>query len=173
MPTYVLLTNLAAPGLETLHKSPDRLKEVNEELSQYGCKLIAQYALLGPYDFLNIIEAPDNETMAHLSVDLGARARPPTSPCRRSRPTNWPSGWAGKSISRGDRALRRLNRESQGHKSRQSHRPVSACRSLSSARATSAATSAVVRVRPPSSMMKLSAESRSTSPNSRLRSLAD
>ena len=73
MPTYVLLTNLAASGLETLHKSPERIKEVNEELSQWGCRLIAQYALLGPYDFLNIIEAPDNETMAHLSIDLGAR----------------------------------------------------------------------------------------------------
>ena len=73
MPTYVLLTNLAASGLETIHKSPQRVQEVNEELSQWGCKLIAQYALLGPYDFLNIIEAPDNETMAHLSIDLGAR----------------------------------------------------------------------------------------------------
>ena len=73
MPTYVMLTNLAAPGLETLNKSPGRVKEVNEELAQLGCKLIAQYALLGPYDFLNIIEAPDNETMALLSVDLGAR----------------------------------------------------------------------------------------------------
>jgi uncharacterized protein with GYD domain len=73
MPTYVLLTNLAAPGLERLHKSPERIMEVNEELGQWGCRLIAQYALLGPYDFLNIIEAPDNETMAHLSIDLGAR----------------------------------------------------------------------------------------------------
>jgi uncharacterized protein with GYD domain len=73
MPTYVLLTNLAASGLETLNRSPARVKEVNEEITQLGCKLIAQYALLGPYDFLNIIEAPDNETMAQLSIELGAR----------------------------------------------------------------------------------------------------
>ena len=73
MPTYVLLTNLAAAGLETLHQRPQRVKEVNEEITQMGCRLVAQYALLGPYDFLNIIEAPDNETMAHLSIDLGAR----------------------------------------------------------------------------------------------------
>lgn len=73
MPTYVLLTNLAASGLEALHNRPERAKAVNEEIEQLGCKLIAQYALLGPYDFLNIIEAPDNETMAHLSIELGAR----------------------------------------------------------------------------------------------------
>lgn len=73
MPIYVLLTNLAASGLETLHTKPQRIREVNEEIKQLGCKVIAQYALLGPYDFLNIIEAPDNETMAHLSIELGAR----------------------------------------------------------------------------------------------------
>ena len=73
MPTYVLLTNLAAPGLGTLNSKPERIREVNQEITQLGCSLIAQYALLGPYDFLNIIEAPDNETMAHLSIDLGAR----------------------------------------------------------------------------------------------------
>ena len=73
MPTYVLLTTLTATGLETLHKHPQRLIAVNEEITKLGCKLIAQYALLGQYDFLNIIEAPDNETIAHLSIDLGAR----------------------------------------------------------------------------------------------------
>ena len=73
MPTYVLLTNLAASGLETLNNSPEHVQQVNQEISQMGCRLIAQYALLGPYDFLNIIEAPDNETMAHLSIALGAR----------------------------------------------------------------------------------------------------
>lgn len=73
MPTYVLLTNLAAPGMGTLNAKPERVKEVNEEITALGCRLIAQYALLGPYDFLNIVEAPDNETMAHLSVELGAR----------------------------------------------------------------------------------------------------
>ncbi len=73
MPTYVLLTTLTATGRETLHKHPQRMMEVNAEITNLGCKLIAQYALLGQYDFLNIIEAPDNETIAHLSIDLGAR----------------------------------------------------------------------------------------------------
>src|SRR5271167_4197731 len=56
MPTYVLLTTLTPEGRETLHKTPDRLIAVNSEIEALGCKLIAQYALLGAYDFLNIIE---------------------------------------------------------------------------------------------------------------------
>ena len=73
MPTYVLLTTLTQSGGSTLHSHPHRLREVNSEITELGCKVIAQYALLGPYDFLSIVEAPDNETIAHLSVDLGSR----------------------------------------------------------------------------------------------------
>jgi uncharacterized protein with GYD domain len=46
---------------------------VNEEIHAFGCKVIDQYAVLGPYDFVTVVEAPDNETAAHLSVDLGSR----------------------------------------------------------------------------------------------------
>ena len=73
MATYVLLTTLTPEGRQTLHKNPDRLVEVNKEVEQFGCKVIAQYAVLGSYDFVSVIEAPDNETAAHLSVDLGSR----------------------------------------------------------------------------------------------------
>ncbi|MET1081464.1 MAG: GYD domain-containing protein [Burkholderiales bacterium] len=73
MPTYVLLSTLTPEGHETLHKNPDRVRAVDEEIKKLGCKVISQYALLGAYDFLTIIEAPDNETVAHLSVDLGSR----------------------------------------------------------------------------------------------------
>ena len=73
MGTYVLLSTLTPEGRETLHKSPDRLMAVNEEIEQLGCKVQAQYALMGPYDFLTIIEGPDDATVAHLVVDLGAR----------------------------------------------------------------------------------------------------
>ncbi|MGX2040004.1 GYD domain-containing protein [Methylocaldum sp. MU1018] len=73
MATYVLLTTLTPEGRETLHKNPDRLLEVNKEIEQFGCKVLTQYALLGAYDFLTVIEAPDNETAAHLAVDLGSR----------------------------------------------------------------------------------------------------
>lgn len=73
MPTYVMLTTLTPKGRETMHSHPDRLKKVNHEVEAFGCKILAQYALLGRYDFLTIIHAPDNETVAHLAVDLGSR----------------------------------------------------------------------------------------------------
>ncbi len=73
MPTYILLSTLTPEGRETLHKDPDRLEAVNREMTEFGCKVISQYALLGLYDFITIVEAPDNETVAHLSIDLGSR----------------------------------------------------------------------------------------------------
>jgi uncharacterized protein with GYD domain len=73
MAIYILLSTLTPEGRRTLHNNPDRLIEVNKEIEQFGCKVLAQYAVLGPYDFVSIVEAPDNETAAHLSVDLGSR----------------------------------------------------------------------------------------------------
>jgi uncharacterized protein with GYD domain len=73
MPTYVLLSTLTPEGRQTLHGNPDRLEEVNQEIEDFGCTIVVQYALLGPYDFISIIEAPDNETVAHLSLDMGSR----------------------------------------------------------------------------------------------------
>jgi uncharacterized protein with GYD domain len=73
MPTYILLSKLTPEGRKTLHEHPDRLEEVNRELRRMDVVVVGQYALLGPYDFLTIIEAPDNETVAHLSIDLGSR----------------------------------------------------------------------------------------------------
>jgi uncharacterized protein with GYD domain len=73
MATYVLLSSLTPEGGQTLHSHPDRLSEVNKEIDGFGCRVVSQYALLGPYDFLTIVEAPDNETIAHLSVDLASR----------------------------------------------------------------------------------------------------
>ena len=73
MATYILLSTLTPEGRRTMHSNPDRLIEVDKEIEQFGCKVLAQYAVLGPYDFVSIIEAPDNETVAHLSVDLGSR----------------------------------------------------------------------------------------------------
>ena len=73
MPTYVLLSSLKPEGRQTLHNNPDRMDQVNEEIAAFGCKVVAQYALLGLYDFVTVIEAPNNETAAHLSIDLGSR----------------------------------------------------------------------------------------------------
>ena len=73
MAKFLMLSTLTPEGRERLHKDPGRLEAVNDEIEQLGCKVIDQYALMGPYDFVTLIEAPDQETVAHLAVDLGAR----------------------------------------------------------------------------------------------------
>jgi uncharacterized protein with GYD domain len=73
MPTYLMLTNLTAEGVRTLKNNPARVGEVNKEVEQIGAKVLAQYATLGQYDFVTVIEAPDAKTMAKVSVELGSR----------------------------------------------------------------------------------------------------
>ncbi len=73
MPTYILLSSLNPGGLETLKERPDRLREVNAEIERMGAIVKEQYAVLGPFDFVTILEAPDNATVAKISVSMGAR----------------------------------------------------------------------------------------------------
>jgi len=73
MPTYVLLSTLTAEGIKTIKEKPERIREVNKEIEALGVKVLHQYAVLGPYDFVNVVEAPDNETVARISVELGSR----------------------------------------------------------------------------------------------------
>src|SRR5437899_5320233 len=73
MGTYVMLSRLSPEGVKTLKKNPDRLKAVNQEVEALGAKVLTQYALLGAYDFITILEAPDPETVARVSVELGMR----------------------------------------------------------------------------------------------------
>ena len=73
MPTYILLSNLTAQGVQTLKSNPDRLREVNRDVEELGARVVHQWATLGPFDFVNIVEAPDEATIARVSVSLGAR----------------------------------------------------------------------------------------------------
>jgi len=73
MGIYVMLTNLTDEGRKTIREDPERIREVNKEVETMGVKVLAQYVLMGPYDFLNILEAPNNETVAKMTVELGAR----------------------------------------------------------------------------------------------------
>ena len=73
MPTYILLSNLTARGVQTLKSNPARLREVNSDVEELGAKVVHQWATLGPYDFVNVVEAPDAQTIARVSVALGAR----------------------------------------------------------------------------------------------------
>jgi uncharacterized protein with GYD domain len=73
MPVYVMLTTLTDEGRKTIKEKPERIKEVNKEVEAMGAKLIAQYALLGPYDFVNIVDAPSNEAVSKIAIELGSR----------------------------------------------------------------------------------------------------
>ena len=73
MPIYVMLTTLSAQGIQTLKSNPDRLREVNKDVEELGAKVLHQWATLGEWDFVNIVEAPDIQTIARVSVALGAR----------------------------------------------------------------------------------------------------
>jgi uncharacterized protein with GYD domain len=73
MATYVLLSKLTEDGAETITGKPDRIREVNQELANLGVTVREQYALLGPYDFINIVDAPDNATIMRVSALLSAR----------------------------------------------------------------------------------------------------
>jgi len=73
MSTYVMLTTLTDEGRKTVKENPERIKEVNKEVEAMGAKVLSQYALLGPYDFVNILEAPSNEVISRVAIQLGAR----------------------------------------------------------------------------------------------------
>lgn len=73
MALYVILSNLTDDGRKTIKSRPERIMEVNKEIEAMGGKVLAQYACLGPYDFVNIIEAASNEVIVRISVELGSR----------------------------------------------------------------------------------------------------
>ena len=73
MALYVMLSTLLESGRKVLLERPGWIKKVNADVKGMGARVIAQYALLGPYDFLTVIEAPDNATISRVSVELGAR----------------------------------------------------------------------------------------------------
>ncbi len=73
MPTYLMLSTLTEKGRQTLNANPARLREVNRDVEELGAKVLHQWASLGEYDFVNVVEAPDELTMASLSLKLGAR----------------------------------------------------------------------------------------------------
>ncbi|MDH5451441.1 MAG: GYD domain-containing protein [Candidatus Bathyarchaeota archaeon] len=73
MPAYILLSKLTDEGWKTVREKPERIKEVNRELEAMGVKVVHQYATLGSYDFVNIVEASDNKTIARVSIEMGSR----------------------------------------------------------------------------------------------------
>ncbi len=73
MPHYVIMSTLTDEGRKTIKQKPERIQEVNKEIEKMGIKVLYQYALLGAYDFMSVVEAPGNEAVMKMSVDLGSR----------------------------------------------------------------------------------------------------
>jgi uncharacterized protein with GYD domain len=73
MPLYIMMSTLTDEGRKTLKNHPERIEEVNREIEGMGARVLAQYAVLGTYDFINLVEAPDNAVIARVSIELGAR----------------------------------------------------------------------------------------------------
>jgi uncharacterized protein with GYD domain len=73
MPLYIMMSSLTDEGRKTLKNHPERIEEVNREIEGMGARVLAQYAVLGSYDFINLVEAPDNAVIARVSIELGAR----------------------------------------------------------------------------------------------------
>ena len=73
MPIFILLSRLTQQGVQTLQSNPDRLRRVNGDVEELGARILHQWATLGAFDFVNVVEAPDVATMAKVSVALGAR----------------------------------------------------------------------------------------------------
>ena len=73
MPTFIMLSTLTVQGVQTLKSNPERLRQVNQDVAELGCKVLHQWATLGEFDFVNVVEAPDEATIARVSVALGAR----------------------------------------------------------------------------------------------------
>lgn len=73
MAIYIALSNLTNEGRKTIKQRPGRIKEVNKEIEGMGIKVLGQYAVLGPYDFVTVLDAPNNEAVMKMSVELGSR----------------------------------------------------------------------------------------------------
>ena len=73
MPTYIMLTTLNTDGVQTIKNNPSRIKEVNQEIEQLGATVKAQWATLGHFDFINVVEAPDEKTISRVSLELSSR----------------------------------------------------------------------------------------------------
>ncbi len=71
-PMYLMLMRLTNAGRQVVQVGPERILEINHEVEQHGCEIVAQYALLGGWDFATIIKAKDNLTIHAVARDLAA-----------------------------------------------------------------------------------------------------
>jgi uncharacterized protein with GYD domain len=70
---YIMLSTLSESGRKVLRERPGWIRKVNADVQRMGARVVAQYAVLGPYDFVTVIDAPSNAAISRISVELGAR----------------------------------------------------------------------------------------------------
>lgn len=70
MPTYVLMSKLGPSTMADIQGRREQGQEWKEQIEKLcpGIRWIAHYALLGPYDFMDVYEAPDEETAFRVSL---------------------------------------------------------------------------------------------------------
>jgi uncharacterized protein with GYD domain len=73
MARYIIISTLTDEGARTLKKNPGRVKEVNAELKDMGVNVLDQYAVLGNFDFLTIVEADDETMITKAVVEIASR----------------------------------------------------------------------------------------------------
>jgi uncharacterized protein with GYD domain len=73
MAIFILLSTLTVQGVQTIKSNPERLRQVNSDVEELGCKVLHQWATLGEFDFVSVVEAPDLATVAKISISLAAR----------------------------------------------------------------------------------------------------
>src|SRR6267143_1529391 len=110
MPIYILLSRLSQQGVATLKSNPDRLREVNKDVEELGAKVLHQWATLGEFDFVNVVEAPDTATIARVSVALGARGSTQGYCARRAERSRRPGTCEAVRLGRGAEGRRSRSR---------------------------------------------------------------
>lgn len=73
MPIYIMYNKLTTQGVRTIKENPQRILEVNEEVKALGIEVLHQYASLGPYHFITVVEAPNEQAIARAAIELGSR----------------------------------------------------------------------------------------------------
>ena len=96
MPKFIMLSSLTDEGAATIKKNPDRIKEVNKDVEALGGKVIDQYAVLGEYDFVNILEAPADTAVSKVALEIGGRGTLRTMTMSAMRVEEFIKGVAGK-----------------------------------------------------------------------------
>lgn len=82
MPYYAVFIKLTEEGVKAIQRNPEEIKEVGKDIERMGVKVVAQYAMLGDYDFLSIVEAPNENTLLKMLVELNSRGTIRTSTYR-------------------------------------------------------------------------------------------